>query len=103
MLQTSKNYKTQTVEDIFSISEELQNIIQEDMEKKMYMLTVILKKYKTYIEISIKKLKYSRQSTKGNNRRTKYKTKKFSYIIPMKYCQNQVGLKYQNLYLSKTK
>ena len=55
-------------------------------EKKTHMLTVTFKKYKTHIKTSIKKLKYLRQLTKGNNKKTKYKTKKFSYIISTKYC-----------------
>ena len=50
------------------------------------MLIIILKKYKTYIEMSIKKSSNSSQSTKGNNKRIKYKTKRFSYINSMKYC-----------------
>jgi len=32
ILQASDNYQTQIVGDIFSISEDLQNIVQSDME-----------------------------------------------------------------------
>ena len=42
-------------------------------------------KYKIYIKISIKKLNYLRQSIKENNKKIKYKTKKFSCINLMKY------------------
>ena len=49
-------------------------------EKEMHMLIIILKKYKMHIEMSIKKSNNSSQSTKGNNKRIKYKTKKFSCI-----------------------
>jgi len=49
------------------------------------MLIIILKKYKMHIEISIKKSNNSGQSTKGNNKIIKYKTKRFSCINPIKY------------------
>ena len=38
ILQASDNYKIQIVEDIFSISEDLQNIIQEDIENQIYYI-----------------------------------------------------------------
>ena len=42
ILQTSGEYKTQTVGDIFSISEDLQNIIQGDMKNKAYHIQALL-------------------------------------------------------------
>jgi len=36
ILQVSKMYKTQTAGDIFSISKDLQNIIQGDMKNQAY-------------------------------------------------------------------
>ena len=72
-------------------------------EKETYMLIIILEKYKMYIKTSFKKLKHVKQSTKGNNKKTKYKIKKFSCTISAKHCQNQVTPKHQNLHLSKMK
>jgi len=42
ILQASDNYKIQTVEDIFSISEDLQNIIQGDIENQIYYIQTLL-------------------------------------------------------------
>ena len=42
ILQASYNYWTQTVVDIFSISEDLQNIIQSDMENQVYHVQQLL-------------------------------------------------------------
>ena len=42
ILQASHNYWTQIAEDIFSISEDLQNIIQSDMEKQAYHIQSLL-------------------------------------------------------------
>ena len=42
ILQASKDYKTQTVGDIFSISKDLQNIIQEDIESQAYYIQTLL-------------------------------------------------------------
>jgi len=42
ILQVSDMYKIQTREDIFSISEELQNIIQGEIEKQAYHIQVLL-------------------------------------------------------------
>ena len=41
ILQVSDTYKIQTAEDIFSISKDLQNIIQGDMEKQAHYIQVI--------------------------------------------------------------
>ena len=40
--QASNSYKTQTAEDIFSISKDLCNIIQGDMENKAYHVQALL-------------------------------------------------------------
>jgi len=42
ILQTSNNYQMQTAGDIFSISEDLQNIIQSDMENQVYHIQKLL-------------------------------------------------------------
>ena len=42
ILQASCNYRTQIVGDIFSISEDLQNIIQSDMENQAYHIQTLL-------------------------------------------------------------
>jgi len=42
ILQASDNYKIQIVEDTFSISEDLQNIIQEDIENQIYYIQTLL-------------------------------------------------------------
>ena len=42
ILQASHNYQTQTVADIFSISEDLHNIIQSDMENQVYHIQQLL-------------------------------------------------------------
>ena len=42
ILQASHNYQTQTVGDIFSISEDLQNIIQSDMKNPVYYIQKLL-------------------------------------------------------------
>ena len=49
-------------------------------EKEKHMLIIILKKYKMHIKMSIKKSNNSSQSTKGNNKRIKYKINRFSCI-----------------------
>jgi len=41
ILQVSDTYKIQTAEDIFSISKDLQNIIQGGMEKQAHYIQVI--------------------------------------------------------------
>ena len=64
ILQASNNYKIQMVEDIFSISEELQNIIQGDMENQAYYIQTLLanklnrcrEKGNTYAEEHIKEI-----------------------------------------------
>ena len=42
ILQASHNYQIQTAGDIFSISEDLQNIIQSDMENQVYHIQQLL-------------------------------------------------------------
>jgi len=42
ILQTSNNYQMQTAGDIFSISEDLQNIIQSNMENQVYHIQKLL-------------------------------------------------------------
>ena len=42
ILQASHNYRIQTVGDIFSISKDLQNIIQSDMENQAYYIQMLL-------------------------------------------------------------
>ena len=42
LLQTEKIHKTQTGEDIYSISEELKNIIHRDMKQQSYHIQVSL-------------------------------------------------------------
>ena len=42
ILQANNNYRIQTIEDIFSISEDLQNIIQSDMENQAYHIQILL-------------------------------------------------------------
>jgi len=42
ILQASHNYQTQTAADIFSISENLCNIIQSDMENQVYHIQQLL-------------------------------------------------------------
>ena len=42
ILQASDNYWTQTVRDIFSISEDLQNIVQSDMKNQVYHIQKLL-------------------------------------------------------------
>ena len=62
ILQTSNNYQIQTGGDIFSISEDLQNIIQSDMENQVYHIQKLLadeldnckEKEKDYMEGHIK-------------------------------------------------
>ena len=66
ILQASYNYWTQTVVDIFSISEDLQNIIQSDMENQVYHVQQLLvdeheldnykRKENQYVEEHIKEI-----------------------------------------------
>ena len=42
ILQASNNYRTQNTRDIFSISQDLQNIIQGDMENQVYHIQTLL-------------------------------------------------------------
>ena len=42
ILQASNSYKTQNIGDIFSISQDLQNIIQGDMENQAYHIQILL-------------------------------------------------------------
>ena len=42
ILQASFNYKTQTVDNIFSIFEDLWTIIQSDMENQVYCIQTML-------------------------------------------------------------
>ena len=42
ILQASDKYQTQTTRDIFSISEDLQNIIQSNMENQAYHIQALL-------------------------------------------------------------
>ena len=42
ILQASNDYKTQNARDIFSISQDLQNIIQGDMENQVYHIQTLL-------------------------------------------------------------
>ena len=42
ILQASHNYRIQTASNIFSISENLQNIIQSDMENQIYYIQMLL-------------------------------------------------------------
>ena len=42
ILQASNNYRMQIVEDIFSISEDLWNIIQSNMENQAYHIQMLL-------------------------------------------------------------
>ena len=42
ILQASNNFQTQTAGDIFSISEDLQNIVQSDMENQAYHIQKLL-------------------------------------------------------------
>jgi len=42
ILQVSGKYRTQIARDIFSISDDLQNIIQGDMESQAYHIQVLL-------------------------------------------------------------
>ena len=42
ILQVDQNYWTQTARDMFSISEDLQNIIQSDMENQAYHIQQLL-------------------------------------------------------------
>ena len=42
ILQASSNHKTQIVKDIFSILEDLQNIIQSDIESQAYYIQALL-------------------------------------------------------------
>ena len=42
ILQASHNYRTQTTADIFSILEDLHNIIQSDMENQAYYIQQLL-------------------------------------------------------------
>jgi len=42
ILQASENYQTQTAGDIFSISENLHNIIQNNMENQAYHIQKLL-------------------------------------------------------------
>jgi len=42
ILQVSGEYKIQIAEDIFSISEDLQNIIQEDIENQAHHIQALL-------------------------------------------------------------
>ena len=42
ILQASYNYRAQIAGDIFSISEDLQNIIQSDMENQAYHIQTLL-------------------------------------------------------------
>ena len=64
ILQASHNYQTQTVGDIFSISKDLQNIIQSDMENQVYHIQTLLvdkldnykEKWNEYAEGQIKEI-----------------------------------------------
>ena len=64
ILQSSSTYKIQMAGNIFSISEKLQSIIQEDMETQVYHIQTLLAnkldKYKekenTYVDSHIKKI-----------------------------------------------
>ena len=64
ILQASHNYWTQTVGDIFSISKDLQNIIQSDMENQVYHIQTLLvdkldnykEKWNEYAEGQIKEI-----------------------------------------------
>ena len=42
VLQASPNFRTQIVGNIFSISEDLQNIIQSDMKNQVYHIQTLL-------------------------------------------------------------
>jgi len=42
ILQVNSEYKVQIAEDIFSISEDLQNIIQEDIENQAHYIQALL-------------------------------------------------------------
>ena len=64
ILQVSNSYKTQNAGDIFSILQDLQNIIQEDMENQAYYIQTLLtdeldrckEKGNTYAEEHIKEI-----------------------------------------------
>ena len=65
ILQVSNNYWTQIAEDIFSISEDLQNIIQSNMKNQVYHIQKLLvdkldnckEKGNDYVKRHIKKYK----------------------------------------------
>ena len=64
ILQASNNYWMQTAKDIFSISEDLWNIIQSDMENQVYHIQKMLadkldnckRKGNNYVEDNIKEI-----------------------------------------------
>ena len=64
ILQVSNNYRIQTVGDIFSISEDLWNIVQSNMENQAYHIQMLLVdeldnckgKGNTYADRQIKKI-----------------------------------------------
>jgi len=72
ILQASHNFRTQIVGDIFSISEDLWNIVQSDMENQAYHIQALLadklysckgKKTNTLKHISRKFKRYINKTT----------------------------------------